>query len=192
VTEAPLAQSGSGLLGGLISSIVTDDNIKMFHKITDEFGKTIGQHQVTHRPSIGRVDRQIALQEPKARESLLGPSLKEKSGSMTFNSATRSQAPPQALSSSEFLSPMPNDPAKQSPVTPKSKLVSVYQAAAVMERTPFAIDDPHDEYSDEDEGAPGDDNMLDEVDAFLEENDSGLTAADKALHKDLLTAPPIK
>jgi hypothetical protein len=46
VTEAPLAQSGSGLLGGLISSIVTDDNIKMFHKITDEFGKTIGQHQV--------------------------------------------------------------------------------------------------------------------------------------------------
>jgi TBC1 domain family member 8/9 len=45
VAEAPLALSGSGLFGGLISSIVTDDNIKMFHKITDEFGKTIGQHQ---------------------------------------------------------------------------------------------------------------------------------------------------
>src|ERR1700761_1386294 len=46
VVEAPLAQSTSGLLGGLISSIVTDDNIKMFHRITDEFGKTVGQHQV--------------------------------------------------------------------------------------------------------------------------------------------------
>jgi TBC1 domain family member 8/9 len=46
VVEAPLAQSNSGLLGGLLSSIVTDSNIKMFHKLTDEFGKSIGQHQV--------------------------------------------------------------------------------------------------------------------------------------------------
>ena len=46
VVSAPMSQPGNGLLGGLLSSIVTDDNIKMFHKLTDEFGKTIGQHHV--------------------------------------------------------------------------------------------------------------------------------------------------
>jgi len=166
----------------------------MFHRITDEFGKTIGQHQVTHRPSIGRVDRQIALEEPKARESLLSPSLKERSPSSTsLSTAARSQAPPDALSPSSSLGTPEKDIGKPSPITPNTKLGTMYQTAAVMERTPFAIDDPQDEYTDEEEeGVVGDDSMMDEVDAFLEENDPGLTDADKALHKDLLIAPPIK
>jgi hypothetical protein len=33
----------------------------------------------------------------------------------------------------------------------------------VLERTPFAIDDPQDEFSDDEDGGVVDDNMLDEV-----------------------------
>ena len=38
--------SNSSFLGGLISSIVTDDNKKLFNRFTDEIGKSIGKHQV--------------------------------------------------------------------------------------------------------------------------------------------------
>lgn len=61
--------------------------------------------------------------------------------------------------------------------------------AAVMERTPFAIDDAEDSEEDEEdedefgEGGDGDDQVLDEVDAFLEAHDSGLTEADKEVAK---------
>jgi len=195
VVEAPLAHSNSGLLGGLLSSIVSDNNIKIFHKLTDEFGKTIGQHQVTHRPSIGRVDRRMALQEPKARESLLPPSIRE-------NSPSRSSSPSLAqqtniTSTSTHLQVAPTPPPKQkleppSPLTPKEMAPMLAAQNTVLERTPFAIDDPHDEYSDDDESIAVDDTMLDEVDAFLEENDSGLSEADRALQKDLLTATPMK
>lgn len=72
--------------------------------------------------------------------------------------------------------------------------------AAVMERTPFAIDDAQDSSDEEDDeddddeeddddddgdesGANEDDQVLDEVDAFLEAHDSGLTEADKEVAK---------
>lgn len=46
--ELPPASTGgaSGFLGDLWSSIATDSNKKMFNMLTDEFGKTIGKHQV--------------------------------------------------------------------------------------------------------------------------------------------------
>ncbi|KAJ7760190.1 hypothetical protein B0H14DRAFT_2973818 [Mycena olivaceomarginata] len=68
--EMELPVSSSGLLGDLWSTIATDTNKKMFNMFTDEIGKTIGKHQVVHRPSIGRYTK---LEEPKARESLLIP-----------------------------------------------------------------------------------------------------------------------
>lgn len=46
VVDVPLPPSNSGFLGGLFSSIVTDDNKKIFNRFTDEIGKTIGKHQV--------------------------------------------------------------------------------------------------------------------------------------------------
>jgi len=67
--------------------------------------------------------------------------------------------------------------------------------AALMERTPFAIDDAKDDDDDsEDESNQGgeDDQVLDEVDAFLEAHDSGLTDADQEVAKDLLHAEPVK
>jgi hypothetical protein len=38
--------SNNGFLGDLWSNIATDNNKKMFHKFSDELGKTIGRHQV--------------------------------------------------------------------------------------------------------------------------------------------------
>jgi len=67
-------------------------------------------------------------------------------------------------------------------------------AAALMERTPFAIDDAGDDDDDDledHEGPEDDDQVMDEVDAFLEAHDSGLTPADQELAKDLALAPPM-
>jgi hypothetical protein len=46
VPEAQVPQQKTGFLGGLMSAIVTDDNLKIFNRFTDEVGKTIGKHQV--------------------------------------------------------------------------------------------------------------------------------------------------
>ncbi len=55
-------------------------------------------------------------------------------------------------------------------------------AAAMMERTPFAIDDAKDDEDESDEESDvEDDGVLDEVDAFLEAHDSGLTDAEREL-----------
>jgi pentatricopeptide repeat protein len=46
VPDMDLPPSSSGLLGDIWSNIATADNKKIFHKLTDEIGKTIGKHQV--------------------------------------------------------------------------------------------------------------------------------------------------
>ena len=59
-------------------------------------------------------------------------------------------------------------------------------AAVLMERTPFAIDDAKDdddEDSDLDDSEVEDDGVMDEVDAFLEAHDTGLTDAERELAK---------
>ena len=44
---APLPEATSGFFGGLLSTIATDENMKLFNKFADEFGKTIGKHTVS-------------------------------------------------------------------------------------------------------------------------------------------------
>jgi len=46
VPDLELPQSSGGFLGDLWSNIATQDNKKIFHKLSDELGKTIGKHQV--------------------------------------------------------------------------------------------------------------------------------------------------
>lgn len=48
IVETHPVQSNSGLFGGLLSTFVNEDSIKIFHKLTDEVGKSIGQHQVAY------------------------------------------------------------------------------------------------------------------------------------------------
>ncbi|KAG9312784.1 hypothetical protein JVU11DRAFT_6198 [Chiua virens] len=190
--DLELPTSGGGFLEDLWSNIATEDNKKIFHKLSDELGKTIGKHQVIYRPTIGRYTK---LEEPKARESLISPSpsatstfvstsldtlsMSQASSSTLVVNATGGQdnVPGSALSST--FSPMPHVQAVN---------------AAFMERTPFAIDDAGDDDDDSDLDmvhGEDDDQVMDEVDAFLEAHDSGLTDADKEVVKDLVNAKPV-
>ena len=206
-----LSTSASSFLSGMWSSIATNDNRKIFHKLSDEVGRTIGKHKVEHMPAIGRY---TTLEEPKARESLLTPSMR-RSASRTSLNAQESESPsvkstgtPAAVSTSN-LSVVPTTPPKttksgdlgaelRSPLTPGSAIHSEFSplpivkaanaALMTMERTPFAIDDARDEDDDEDlesdeEFESGDDAVLDEVDAFLEAHDPGLTEDQKEVAK---------
>ncbi|EJU03585.1 TBC-domain-containing protein [Dacryopinax primogenitus] len=167
--ESPSESTGliAGI-GGLLSNLITDENKKTLNRFADEFGKSIGRHQVTYRPAIGKVDRDMALQEPKTRESLLSPQIRDRSmssGSLTSGASSTSLA----ASTSEPLTPGLLPP--QLPTIP-----------ALPERTPFAIDEVQDDDEDEEDEddlvVTGGDETLDErsltslfkVDAFLQEN----------------------
>ncbi|KAF9464905.1 TBC-domain-containing protein [Collybia nuda] len=194
VPEMELPVSNSGLLGNLWSTIATDSNKKIFNTFTDEIGKTIGKHQVIHRPSIGRYTK---LEEPKARESLLTPSMR-KSPSKASLTGTSSTTTLVTSSSSSLAVDVKAEPAKALPTIPDSaSFAPMVHAvnASLMERTPFAIDDAkddEDESDDEFDDPDNDDQVMDEVDAFLEAHDSGLTDADKEVANDLLHAEPVK
>jgi len=126
--------------------------------------------QVIHRPSIGRYTK---LEEPKARESLLTPAMRpspsQSSLSTTGSAATLATSPSSTLSvdvntqSGKSLPGLP-DSAGFSPMP-------MVQAAnaALMERTPFAIDDAKDDEDESDEeleGGENDDQVMDEVSCY--------------------------
>lgn len=193
-----LPSSNSGLLGGLWHNITSDDNRKIFNSFTDQIGRTIGKHQVYHRPAIGKY---TTLEEPKARESLLTPTMRRSASKNSLNQAAAEGSPkdPSSPSSTSSVSPSSSSQlgaepsATMTPLTPMpSMFQAAAQAAAYMERTPFAIDDAKDEDEDtEDESGFEDDGVLDEVDAFLEEHDTGLTEAEREVAKDLINAEPV-
>lgn len=178
--EMELPISSSGLLGDIWSSIATDTNKKMFNLFTDEIGKTIGRHQVIHRPSIGRYTK---LEEPKARESLLTPSMRKSasksslksSSTETTNASSATLASSSVPSTSSTLTvgvPPPSQQAKASSSVPDSASLSAMpmlkaaRDAALMERTPFAIDSAQSDEEDDDDGFlddDEDDQVLDEV-----------------------------
>lgn len=121
--------------------------------------------QVIHRPSIGRYTK---LEEPKARESLLTPSMRRSASKSSLSGDSGTTI---ATSTSSTLSiNIQADPSKNLPSVPDSARFSslpMVQAAnaALMERTPFAIDDAKDddEESDDDLEGETDDEVLDEV-----------------------------
>ena len=188
-----IPSSNSGLLGGLWQTITSDDNKKIFNRFTDEIGKTIGKHQVTHRPSIGR---QMQLQEPKARESLLTPAMRRsasKASLATTDTAVATIASsssltlPSALTGADTEKTLPVPPTPNTADLPLSPLPHVSVAnAALMERQTFAIDTAQDDEEEDNTfgiGDDDDDQVMDEVDAFLEAHDNGLSAADQELAK---------
>ncbi|KAG6906926.1 hypothetical protein DXG01_011352 [Tephrocybe rancida] len=182
VPDAEVPVSTSGLLGDLWSTIATDSNKKIFNMFTDEIGKTIGKHQVIQRPSIGRYTK---LEEPKARESLLTPSMRNSPSKSSLAATTSPTAIRSASSSSSTLTVNTVSPSKDLPsIPPSAGLSPMVQAvnARLMERTPFAIDDAKDDDDESDDElgvGDNDDQVMDEVDAFLEAHDSGLTDADQ-------------
>ncbi|KAI0761790.1 TBC-domain-containing protein [Trametes elegans] len=199
--------SNSGILGGLWQNITSDDNRKIFNRFTDEIGKTIGKHQVYTRPAIGKY---TALEEPKARESLLVPTMRRSASRGSLSSSTEvstsdsattisgSPAAPPTTSSSTLTVDTPSGETISSATSAEfSPMPSMFHAAAnaaaLMERTPFAIDDAKDDDDESDiESDAEDDGVMDEVDAFLEAHDSGLTEAERELAQDLINAEPVK
>lgn len=191
--------------------------------------------QVINKPSFGRYTK---LEEPKARESLLTPSMRKSASKTSLKSSdTGTTATGTTASSSTGLT-IPTTTAttgttsgsKSLPPVPPSPMDSegdrqaghLLQAVAkagatVLERTPFAIDDAQDseeeeeeeddeeeddddddeeddeeddedddeedEEEDDEEEVNEDDQVLDEVDAFLEAHESGLTEADREVAK---------
>ncbi|KAI0692491.1 TBC-domain-containing protein [Cytidiella melzeri] len=190
-----IPNTNSSILGGLWGSLTSDDNRKIFNRLTDEVGRTIGKHQVFHRPAIGKF---TTFEEPKARESLLTPTMR-RSASKTSLRSQQSSPRVEIPSSSKSAPANLNVPAPPSALSPSaySPMPSMFEAAAtaaaLMERTPFAIDDARDEDDESDEETEGEeDDVMDEVDAFLEAHDSGLTPAEQELAQDLIHAEPVK
>lgn len=186
-----LPPANNGFLGGLWSNIATDNNVKLFHKLSDEVGKTIGRHQVIHRPSIGRY---TSIEDTHPRESLLTPAMRPsssksslKSGSTTSatestsrltsaegksqSSGTTSAATTTTTTTTTGSIPIteegagksPLDPTSPAPFDPLAQATNVV-ANAFLERTPFAIDDAgDDDEDDDDEEEEEQDDVLDEV-----------------------------
>jgi len=166
-----LPPANNGLLGGLWSNIATDSNVKLFHKFSDEVGKTIGRHQVIHRPSIGRY---TSIEDTRPRESLLTPAMRHSSSKSSLKSTSASTesmaaaAETKVATGSTLITPgaeksalSPTSPAGIDPLAQATNLV----ANAFMERTPFAIDDAGDDDEDDDdeEEEEEQDDVLDEV-----------------------------
>ena len=172
-----LPPSNNGFLGGLWSNIATDSNVKLFHKLSDEVGKSIGRHQVIHRPSIGRY---TSIEDTRPRESLLTPAMRHSSSQSSLKASTASTLASDSTSrlsagtqsttttlvatdadkakSVSVLSP--TSPAGIDPLAQATNVV----ANAFLERTPFAIDDAGDDDEDEDEEEEDEsDDVLDEV-----------------------------
>ncbi|CAE6364637.1 unnamed protein product [Rhizoctonia solani] len=208
VPEVQVPQPKTGFLGGLMSALVTDDNLKIFNRFADEVGKTIGKHQVVSKPSIGKMNHVVALQEPKARESLLTAPMREKQlkGSPSMPNLSVTEKPSETLAELASLTITPNTstpaalvvpatpvvvPPKDDPIPPSPNPLN--PLALVNERPKFAIDEAKEEEDDLDDldAVTAEDGLLDEVDAFLEEHDAGLSAAEKDAAKDLLNAKPI-
>lgn len=167
--ELPPSSSGFLGLGGLWSNIATDSNVKLFHKFSDEVGKSIGRHQVIHRPSIGRY---TSIEDTRPRESLLTPAMRP---APSGTAAAAAETTPTAAAAAESRAPadthkpLPLDPTSPAGIDPLAQ--ATIAANALMERTHFAIDDAGDEddedddedEDDEDGEAEYDDGVLDEV-----------------------------
>jgi len=111
--------------------------------------------------------------------------------SIVFRSASRAASATAAaggLLPSADTDLNPTSPTGLDPLSQATNAV----AHAFMERTPFAIDDAGDEEDDDDDEEESEqDDVLDEVDAFLEAHDTGVTDADREVAKDLRTAEPM-
>jgi len=167
-----LPPANNGFLGGLWSNIATDSNMRLFHKLSDEVGKTIGRHQVIHRPSIGRY---TSVEDTRPRESLLTPAMRHSSSKSSLQStctstegksrSTAAETAASRASGSSLAAAAGGGGALPSPagLDPLAQATNVV-VNAFMERTPFAIDDAGDEDEDEDEEEEaGQDDVLDEV-----------------------------
>lgn len=68
--EKPKPAGAGGWWGGLVSSVLTDENKERFNSLADAVGKKLDIQTIEARPAIGKFDAAAAAIEPTARDSL--------------------------------------------------------------------------------------------------------------------------
>lgn len=123
----------------------------------------LNECQVTTRPSIGKFDRGFGLQEPKPRESLLTPSIRNRSPSSAsrLSNTTIDTSGKTLVDSSSIKSDADSIGGNAEPFTP---LVQRLASTTILERTPFAIDEAKD-----DDGGMDDLDSLDGVEGDVDQ-----------------------
>ncbi|GAA6062763.1 hypothetical protein JCM10212_005559 [Sporobolomyces blumeae] len=173
-----------GWWGGLVNSVMTDENKERFNRLADDIGKRLDIQTVEQRPSIGKLDAASAAIEPTARDQL-------------FSTSNRKKAPlPPVVASPDVVNPlsaaamrMPAYPTQDNPWADERSSASNVSSPQVggvggaldidvqalaqqaMQRPQFTIDEATEGDGEEYVG-DGDDGLLGQVDAMLEADDA--------------------
>lgn len=200
----------TGLVGNILGGIFSKDNKEILNGIADEIGKSIGKHQVIYRPSFGRVNSEVEIEEKRR------PAPEEKDSSIVSGVANLLSSTPSWFSRSrsdigqaeeQEMEEKTRKPEETSLLSQgdqnngESHLASIKAAQeALANRQAFAIDQREDDDEDFDEslnddeeaggefaiGSDEDDDMIDEVDA-IELDDQQAIVAEEA--EKILNAP---
>ncbi|TIC12905.1 TBC-domain-containing protein [Wallemia mellicola] len=200
----------TGLVGNILGGIFSKDNKEILNGIADEIGKSIGKHQVIYRPSFGRVNSEVEIEEKRR------PAPEEKDSSIVSGVANLLSSTPSWFSRSrsdiaqaeeQEMEEKTRKPEETSLLSQgdqnngESHLASIKAAQeALANRQAFAIDQREDDDEDFDEslnddeeaggefaiGSDEDDDMIDEVDA-IELDDQHAIVAEEA--EKILNAP---
>lgn len=163
---------------------LTDRNKSRFNRLADGIGSALGKHAEWRKPSLSKADPTApAPVETRARESLLTPTQRARARSAS-QASQASQASVRTTASASTTNTL-DKPGSLADVEMRyreeSEMVRAAQEA-VMHRPNFAIDAIGDsDGEEEEEGA--DDEIMDEVEAFLKahggEDDTAVKGAAK-------------
>ncbi|WVW78360.1 hypothetical protein I302_100314 [Kwoniella bestiolae CBS 10118] len=189
-------QRSEGLLGGLMNLVVTNENKNRLNRLADGFGAALGKHAEWRKPALSKTIEPSTSGDLRARESLLTPAQQAGQFQRQRSSSAVSQTSTKTVESTTTVG-TPDEKRSLADVEARyreeSQMVKAAQEA-VMHRPNFAIDAIGD--SDDEEGAEGEgeEDVMDEVEAFLKahgDDDSGLKGEQKKVAEDLLKAEPM-
>ncbi|KAH8917680.1 TBC-domain-containing protein [Atractiella rhizophila] len=162
-------------LGGLVSSIMTQENKERFNAMVYNVGKNIVEETVELKPSIGKLD---VNQEPKPRDWLSSTNPYGNRAASASSTSLRSPSPSPSVSSralptSPSTSSIPTSVSTSSirGMAPTEQLANANKHLSMIPR--FAIDHVRDNNDDEEEEEEAnaqnldDPGIMDEVEAFL-------------------------
>ncbi|GAA5899035.1 uncharacterized protein JCM6883_003516 [Sporobolomyces salmoneus] len=165
---------------GIVNAVTTDENKERFNRLADEVGKRLDIQTVEQRPSIGKLDAASAALEPTARDQLFSTSARKK----PLPPASVSPTPAAALNPLSAAAmripaypqenPWADEKTSSSSSSPQAgggALDIDVQALAqqAMQRPQFTIDEAT-EADGEDFAGEGDETLLGQVDAMLQED----------------------
>lgn len=203
--EKPKPAGAGGWWGGIVSSVLTDENKERFNSLADAVGKRLDIQTIESRPAIGKFDAAAAAIEPTARDSLFSTAPRTpKSGtggaSPVPGQATASETanPLSAAAMRQPAYPPPSDnpwldsrptPARTASGSSDRRLsgvrdIDVQALARAAIRPQFGIDEAGEkEAGAEDEGDADDEQLMNQVEGMLKQQDAegaGLVGGEEA------------